>query len=92
MSLTLAKTDDERSAQIVEFATDAIISKDRDGLITSWNRGAEGLYGYSAAEVLGRPISVLIPDEQKGEEWQLLLRVLDGEHIEFYETQGCRHH
>jgi PAS domain S-box-containing protein len=82
----LAEVSDERSAQIVEFATDAIISKDREGLITSWNRGAEALYGYSAGEVLGRSISLLIPDEQKGEEWQLLLRILDGEHIEFYET------
>jgi PAS domain S-box-containing protein len=81
-----ARAADMRAAQIVAFATDAILSKDRSGLITSWNRGAEQLYGYRAGEAIGMPISMLIPAEQKGEEWELLLRVLGGEHIEFYET------
>jgi PAS domain S-box-containing protein len=90
MSLGLREASEERSVQIVEFATDAIISKDRAGLITSWNRGAERLYGFSAAEVLGRPVTLLIPEERKGEEWRLLLRVLGGEHIEFYETARRR--
>jgi len=75
------------SAQIVEVATDAIISKDRVGVITSWNLGAERLYGYSAKEALGVPISFLIPKELDGEEWLLLQRVLDGEHIDYYETR-----
>ncbi len=77
----------DTSAQIVEVATDAIISKDRNGVITSWNLGAERLYGYSAKETLGVPISLLIPTELDGEEWMLLQRVLDGEHVDYYETR-----
>jgi PAS domain S-box-containing protein len=71
----------------VEFATDAIISKDRAGAITSWNIGAERLYGYRSSEAIGQPISILIPATLDGEEWQLLQRVLSGEHIDCYETQ-----
>jgi PAS domain S-box-containing protein len=78
------------SAQIVEVATDAIISKDREGVITSWNLGAERLYGYAAEEAVGIPISFLIPKELKGEEHRLLERVLDGEHIDYYETRRTR--
>jgi PAS domain S-box-containing protein len=76
----------ERAAQIVAFATDAIISKDRVGVITSWNLGAELLYGYRAEEVVGRSISLIIPEQRSGEESRLLLRALDGEHIDCYET------
>jgi PAS domain S-box-containing protein len=86
MALKLPRAIDVRPAQIVEFATDAIISKDRAGMIVSWNRGAERIYGYRAEEVVGKPISLIIPDDLKGEEWELLLRVLGGERIEFYET------
>ena len=75
-----------RAVQIVEFATDAIISKDRGGLITSWNLGAERLYGYRPNEVVGRSVSVIIPERLKGEELRLLRRVLAGEHIDHYET------
>jgi PAS domain S-box-containing protein len=75
------------SEQIVEGATDAIISKDRAGTTTSWNFGAERLYGYSAEEALGVPISFLIPKDLDGEGWLLLQRVLDGEHIDCYETR-----
>jgi PAS domain S-box-containing protein len=76
----------ERAAQIVAFATDAIISKDRTGVITSWNLGAELLYGHRAEEVVGRSISLIIPEQRSGEESRLLLRMLDGEHIDCYET------
>jgi PAS domain S-box-containing protein len=75
-----------RAAQIVEFASDAIISKDRAGLITSWNLGAERLYGYASHEILERPISLLIPAQLEGEELRLLERVLAGERIDGYET------
>lgn len=81
-----ARDQNERSGQIVAFATDAIISKDRAGLITSWNLGAERLYGYREEEVLECPISLIVPEDLKGEEWELLQRVLSGEHIEHYET------
>jgi PAS domain S-box-containing protein len=76
----------ERAAQIVAFATDAIISKDRVGVIVSWNLGAELLYGYRAEEVVGRSISLIIPEQHSGEESRLLLRVLGGERIDCYET------
>jgi PAS domain S-box-containing protein len=81
-----ARDQDERAGQIVAFATDAIISKDRAGLITSWNLGAERLYGHREEEVLECPISLIVPEDLKGEEWELLQRVLRGEHIEHYET------
>ncbi|HEY3959913.1 MAG TPA: EAL domain-containing protein [Solirubrobacteraceae bacterium] len=81
-----ARDQNERAGQIVAFATDAIISKDRAGLITSWNLGAERLYGYREDQVLGHPISLIIPEALKGEEWELLQRVLRAEHIEHYET------
>jgi PAS domain S-box-containing protein len=81
-----ARDQNERAGQIVAFATDAIISKDRASLITSWNLGAERLYGYREDQVLGRPISIIMPEALKGEEWELLQRVLRGEHIEHYET------
>ncbi len=61
-----ARDQNERSGQIVAFATGAIISKDRAGLITSWNLGAERLYGYREDEVLECPISLIIPEDLKG--------------------------
>jgi PAS domain S-box-containing protein len=72
--------------QIVESAPDAIISSDRDGLLVSWNRGAEELYGYRASEILGQPVSVIIPAGHPEEYGQLLERVMIGERVEPYET------
>jgi PAS domain S-box-containing protein len=71
----------------VESSDDAILSKDTKGVITSWNPGAERIYGYGADEAIGRPISILIPGHRRGEERRILDRVLSGERIEHYETE-----
>jgi two-component system cell cycle sensor histidine kinase/response regulator CckA len=73
-------------AAIVESSNDAIVSKRLDGTITSWNAAAEHLFGYSAAEAVGRPISMLIPPNQIDEERMLLKRIARGDRIDHYET------
>src|ERR1043166_2437893 len=73
-------------ASIVDSSSDAIFSEDLDGLIVSWNRGAERLYGYGASEVIGKSITLLMPPAVRDEEQQILGRVARGEHIEHYET------
>jgi PAS domain S-box-containing protein len=74
------------SAAIIESSDDAIIGKDLDGIIVSWNRGAEQLYGYRAQEVVGKPISLLIPPELSDELPGILSRLRRGERITHYET------
>ncbi|HEV8525711.1 MAG TPA: PAS domain S-box protein, partial [Terriglobales bacterium] len=74
-------------AAIVESSDDAILSKDLEGRITSWNRGAERLYGYAAAEVVGRPVSILAPPESVDEIPGFMERLKRGERIEHFETQ-----
>lgn len=73
-------------AAIVESSDDAIIGKNLDGIITSWNKGAEKIYGYKDTEVLGKPISLLAPPHRQDEIPQLLDRMKRGEHVEHYET------
>jgi len=73
-------------AAIVESSDDAIVSKDLNGVVTSWNKGAERLFGYTAAEMIGTPISILIPEDRQDEEPQILRRIRSGERIEHYET------
>jgi PAS domain S-box-containing protein len=73
-------------AAIVESSDDAILSKDFDGIITSWNKGAERLYGYSPAEIVGKPISTLVPPEVEDDAPMLMARLRRGERIEHYET------
>ena len=75
-----------RLTSIVEFSDDAIVSKDLNGTIVSWNAGAERLFGYTAAEVIGRPVTILIPPERLDEEPGILARISRGEHIDHYET------
>ena len=76
----------ERLAAIVQFSDDAIISKDLDGIITSWNKGAERLFGYSAEDTIGKSIAILIPPERHHEEHTILGRIRRGDRIEHYET------
>jgi PAS domain S-box-containing protein len=77
----------EHYAAIVESSDDAIITKDRDAVIVSWNPGAERIYGYSAEEAIGQPISMLLPERLRGEERRILERVLTGEPLDHYETE-----
>ena len=77
-------------AHAVESSNDAIITKSLDGIITSWNRGAEQVYGYSSREVLGRPISILEPSILSGETERLAEMVKQGEKIQQYETSRLR--
>src|SRR5438477_5048032 len=74
-------------AAIVTSSEDAIISFTVDGFVTSWNRGAEALYGYSAAEIIGRPLSVLVPSDRIGELEQNLDRLNREERVGSYETE-----
>jgi PAS domain S-box-containing protein len=76
-----------RLAAIVESSGDAIIGHTLTSVITSWNKGAERIYGYTAAEANGRPIWMLVPPDQEIMERELLERVHSGEHIDHYETQ-----
>lgn len=75
-----------RLAAIVQFSDDAIVSKDLNGIIISWNRGAQRVFGYTAEEVIGRSITVLIPPGYLDEEPGVLSRIRRGESIEHYET------
>jgi PAS domain S-box-containing protein len=74
-------------AAIVESSADAIISKDLNAIITSWNSGAERMFGYSEAEAVGQPITLLIPLELRDEEDRILERLRTGRRIEHYETK-----
>jgi PAS domain S-box-containing protein len=77
-------------AAIVESSDDAIISQDLDGIIVSWNRGAERLYGYTAEEVLGQPLTMLVPPDQPDELPGMLERLRHGEQIDHYQTVRMR--
>ena len=71
---------------LVESSADAIVSKDLDGVILSWNSSAEKLFGYSAEEIVGTPFAVLIPPDRQLEELEILERVRRGERVEAFET------
>jgi PAS domain S-box-containing protein len=77
---------EQRLASIVEFSDDAIVSKDLDGIIKTWNLGAELLFGYTAEEVIGKSITLLIPMDRRDEECDILSRLRRGERIDHYET------
>ena len=74
-------------AAIVESSDDAILGKTLDGVISSWNKGAERMYGYTAEEAVGRPISMLLPPDRLKEIEEILERLRRGEHVERFDTQ-----
>lgn len=73
-------------AAIVESSQDAIVSKDLDGIVATWNQGAERLFGYAADEIIGKPVATLIPADHADEEPNILNRIRSGERVETYET------
>jgi PAS domain S-box-containing protein len=75
-----------RLAAIVESSDDAIVSKDLNGIITSWNQAAERIFGYRAEEIVGKPVTLLIPPGRDDEEPAILTRIRCGERIDHYET------
>ncbi len=81
---------DRRIAAVVDSSDDAIIDKDLNGIILSWNYGAERLFGYSAEEALGRSITMLIPKDRIDEETRIVERLRRGERIKNFETIRCR--
>jgi PAS domain S-box-containing protein len=75
-----------RMSLIVDSSQDAIIGKNLDGIITQWNQGAEKIYGYAAHEVIGRPISMIAPEDRADEIPNILRKIREGERVEYFET------
>src|SRR6185436_18744255 len=92
----MAGTGDEREyeaaiyraqlAAIVDSSDDVIVSKTLDGIITSWNRSAEHLFGWTAAEAVGKHITLIIPDDRRSEEDEVIARLKRGERVDHFET------
>jgi PAS domain S-box-containing protein len=88
-NLTESKSAEQRLrslASIVESSDDAIVSKNLDGIIANWNRGAERIFGYTSEEAIGQPITIVIPADRQSEEREILTRIRGGEHIDHFET------
>jgi PAS domain S-box-containing protein len=81
---------EQQLAAIVESSDDAIVGKDLESTITSWNRGAERLFGYTASEAIGQSIKIIIPVERHAEEEYVLERVGAGLRVDTFETERCR--
>ena len=85
---------DERAtgllAAIVDSSDDAIVSKDLDGMITSWNKAAERIFGYPAEEAVGRHVTLIIPDDRREEEGDILSRLKRGERVDHFQTVRVR--
>jgi PAS domain S-box-containing protein len=77
-------------AAIVESSSDAIVSKDLNGIITSWNAGAERIFGYTAEEAVGKPVSILTAPDRLNEMPRILARIREGKRVEHYETRRRR--
>ncbi|HEV2694363.1 MAG TPA: PAS domain S-box protein, partial [Verrucomicrobiae bacterium] len=89
-ALKRAEATQQRLADIVNSSDDAIISKTLEGIITSWNPGAQELFGYTAEEVIGRPMLVLFPPDRLKEEADILARIARGESLQPYDTIRVR--
>ena len=87
---TAAEIMSNRLAAIVTSSDDAIIGKSLDGIVTDWNSGAEAIFGYTAAEAIGSPLSMLLPPGQEDEMAHILERIKAGERVEHYETRRRR--
>jgi PAS domain S-box-containing protein len=88
-NLTERKSAEQRLgslASIVESSDDAIVSKNLDGIIANWNKGAERIFGYTSEEAIGQPITIVIPADRQSEERDILTRIRRGEHIDHFET------
>ena len=85
-ALKTAQHGNRHLAALVESSEDAIISTSPTGVIQTWNQGAEHLYGYTARDVIGRHISLLIPADRQVEEAEILARILQGERVPPFET------
>jgi len=94
IEIALGETEQQLSwlASIIESSDDAIVSKNLNGIITSWNKGAERVFGYTAAEAVGQPITIVIPQERQNEEREILTRIRRGERIDHFETVRQRKH
>ena len=75
---------------IVETSDDAIVSKDLNGVVTSWNKGAEHIFGYTARGMIGKPVTIVIPPDRQDEEPEILRRIRRGECVDHYETVRLR--
>ncbi len=87
---TASEQTEKSRAAIVASADDAIIARSLDGIVTDWNAGAETIFGYTATEALGKPLSMLLPPGQEDEMDKMLDRIKAGERIEHYETRRRR--
>ena len=76
-----------RYDSIVESSDDAIIARNLEGVISAWNTGAQRMFGYTEAEAIGQPITIIVPPAWRDEEKDILRRVRAGERIEHYETR-----
>jgi PAS domain S-box-containing protein len=73
-------------ASIIDSSDNAVVSKNLDGVITSWNTGAERIFGYSASEAIGRPVTLVIPPDRQSEERDILTQIRRGQRIDHFET------
>jgi PAS domain S-box-containing protein len=86
----LGQSHAQRLAAVVESSDDAILSVDLDGIIATWNNGAEQLFGYAAEEIIGKSVAVLVPADRQEEEPKIPERIGRGEHVQHYETVRLR--